>query len=151
MLACCLGFLRGEPSASSSSSVLLSSLELSHIKVYELSKRALLGTAAHFCEEVVLKLRTACVVQETRTITCAKPKPPSRTSSPPSTWGSRPSPSQGSLGVHLKVNLWGFIQNSFFQVLWEPRDLICEKLPKTAPSTTVTSPTQRLCVVGRLR
>ena len=38
---------------------LLSSLELSDIKVYEPQIRALLGTASHFCEVVVLKLRTA--------------------------------------------------------------------------------------------
>ena len=41
------------------SSVLLSSLELSDTKVYEPQTRALLGTASHFCEVVVLKLRTA--------------------------------------------------------------------------------------------
>ena len=40
------------------SSLLLSSLELSDTKVYEPSIRARLGTAAHFCEVVVLKLRT---------------------------------------------------------------------------------------------
>ena len=39
-------------------SVLLSSLELSDAKVYEPQIRALLGTASHFCEAVVLKLRT---------------------------------------------------------------------------------------------
>jgi len=43
---------------SSSSSLLLSSLELSDTKVYAPQIRALLGTAAHFCEVVVLKLRT---------------------------------------------------------------------------------------------
>jgi len=42
-----------------SSSVLLSSLELSDTQVYEPLIRALLGTASHFCEVVVLKLRTA--------------------------------------------------------------------------------------------
>jgi len=42
---------------SSSSSLLLSSLELSDTKVYEPYIRALLGTATHFCEVVVLKLR----------------------------------------------------------------------------------------------
>ena len=36
------------------SSLLLSSLELSDTKVFEPSIRALLGTAAHFCEVVVL-------------------------------------------------------------------------------------------------
>jgi len=36
--------------ASSSSSLLLSRLELSDTKVYEPQIRALLGTAAHFCE-----------------------------------------------------------------------------------------------------
>ena len=41
-----------------SASSLLSSLELSYTKVYEPLIRARLGTAAHFCEVVVLKLRT---------------------------------------------------------------------------------------------
>jgi len=40
---------------SSSSSLLLSSLELSDTKVYEPYIRALLGTASQFCEVVVLK------------------------------------------------------------------------------------------------
>ena len=40
----------------SSPSLLLSSLELSDTKVYEPQIRALLGTASHFCEIVVLKL-----------------------------------------------------------------------------------------------
>ena len=39
-------------------SLLLSSLELGDIKVYEPEIRARLGTAAHFCEVVVLKLRS---------------------------------------------------------------------------------------------
>jgi len=39
-------------------SLLLSSLELSDKKVHEPCIRARLGTAAHFCEVVVLKLRT---------------------------------------------------------------------------------------------
>jgi len=38
------------------SSLLLSSLELSDTQVYEPQTRALLGTASHFCEVVVLKL-----------------------------------------------------------------------------------------------
>ena len=42
----------------SSSSLLLSSLELIDTKVYEPQIRALLGTASHSCEAVVLKLRT---------------------------------------------------------------------------------------------
>ena len=41
-----------------SSSLLLSSLELSDTKVYALQIRARLGTAAHLCKVVVLKLRT---------------------------------------------------------------------------------------------
>ena len=41
-----------------SSSLLLSSLELSDTNVYEPYIRARLGTAAHFCEGVVLNLRT---------------------------------------------------------------------------------------------
>jgi len=40
------------------SSLLLSSLELSDTKVLSLKLRALLGTASHFCEVVVLKSRT---------------------------------------------------------------------------------------------
>ena len=43
----------------SSSSLLRSSLELGDTNVYEPRIRARLGTAAHFCEVVVLKLRTA--------------------------------------------------------------------------------------------
>ena len=42
----------------SSSNLLLSSLELSDAQVYEPQIRARLGTASHFCEVVVLKLRT---------------------------------------------------------------------------------------------
>ena len=41
---------------SSSSSLLLSSLDLSDTRIYEPSIRALLGTARHFCSAVVLKL-----------------------------------------------------------------------------------------------
>jgi hypothetical protein len=41
----------------SSSSLLLLNLELSDTKVYEPSIRTLLGTASHFCELVVLKLK----------------------------------------------------------------------------------------------
>ena len=44
---------------SSSSSLLLSCLELSDTTIYEPQIRALLGTASHFCQVVVLKLRTA--------------------------------------------------------------------------------------------
>ena len=40
-----------------SSSVFISSLELSDTKVYETSARAVLGTTTHFCRVVVLKLR----------------------------------------------------------------------------------------------
>ena len=47
------------PESFSSSSLLLSSLQLSNEKVYEPSIRARLGNAAHFCEVVVLKLRTS--------------------------------------------------------------------------------------------
>ena len=43
---------------SSSSSVLPLSLELGDTTIYEPQVRALLGTAPHFCEAVVLKLRT---------------------------------------------------------------------------------------------
>jgi hypothetical protein len=41
-----------------SSSLLLSSLEVSDTQVYAPEIRALLGTASHFCETFVLKLRT---------------------------------------------------------------------------------------------
>ena len=44
--------------SSSSSSLLLSSLELSDTKVYGPQIRALLGTASHFCEIAVLNVRT---------------------------------------------------------------------------------------------
>ena len=51
--------LRGPaPTPSFSSSLLLSSLELSDTQVYGPQIRARLGTASHFCEGVVLKLRT---------------------------------------------------------------------------------------------
>ena len=46
----------------SSSSLLLSSLKLSDTKVYEPQIRALLGTASHYCEVVVLKLRTVPLI-----------------------------------------------------------------------------------------
>jgi len=49
---------RGRGTPQTSSSLLLSSLELSDTTVYEPYIRALLGTASHFCEVVVLKLRT---------------------------------------------------------------------------------------------
>ena len=51
-------FNRRHPAGTASSSLLLSSLELSDTKVHEPSIRALLGTASHFCEVVVLTLRT---------------------------------------------------------------------------------------------
>ena len=47
----------------SSSSLSLSSLELSDTKVYEPYIRALLGTASHFCEVFVLKSRTVPNIQ----------------------------------------------------------------------------------------
>ena len=43
---------------SSYCSLLLSSLELNEAKVYEPEIRSLLGSSAHFCNVVVLKLRT---------------------------------------------------------------------------------------------
>ena len=48
-------------------SLLLSRLELSDTKVYKLSLRARLETAAHFCEVVVLKLRTVPLPPGART------------------------------------------------------------------------------------
>ena len=53
-------FLRGSGwggEGCASSSLSLSSLEMSDAKVYEPSIRALLGTASHFCEVVVLNER----------------------------------------------------------------------------------------------
>ena len=43
---------------STSSSSLLASLDLSNTSIYEPQIRALLGTAPHFCQTVVLELRT---------------------------------------------------------------------------------------------
>ena len=45
------------PTGPSSSSLLLSILEMNDIKLYQSQIRALLGTASHFCEVVVLRLR----------------------------------------------------------------------------------------------
>jgi len=53
----CAGFAR-QRYAPSFFSLLLSRLELSDTKVYAPYIRARLGTAAHFCEVVVLKLST---------------------------------------------------------------------------------------------
>ena len=47
------------PASSSSSSLLISSLELSDTKVYEHQIRALLGTAAYFCK--VVEFRATCL------------------------------------------------------------------------------------------
>jgi len=47
-----------ECSGKSSSSLLLSSLELSDTTIYEPYIRALLGTASHFCQVNVLKLES---------------------------------------------------------------------------------------------
>ena len=54
-------------SMSSSSSLLLSSLELSDTKVYAPEIRALLGTASHFCEIGVLKLMVRAVPADVAT------------------------------------------------------------------------------------
>ena len=51
---------------SSSSSSLLSRLELSDTKVYEPWIRALLGTVSHFCEVLVLKLRNVLMTNVIR-------------------------------------------------------------------------------------
>ena len=48
--------------ASSSSSLLLSSLELSDTPIYEPQAGAPLGTASHFCEVVVLRSLLALLV-----------------------------------------------------------------------------------------
>ena len=53
------GLTHRDPRAGLSLSLLLSSLKLSDTEVYEPPLRALLGTASHFCEVVVLKLRTS--------------------------------------------------------------------------------------------
>ena len=52
--------LRGAPmrSGSSSLSLLLASLELSHTTIYEPQMRAHFESASHFCDAVVLKLRS---------------------------------------------------------------------------------------------
>jgi len=47
----------------SPSSLLFSSLELIDTQVYEPETRALLGTASHFCQAVVLKLRTVLLLR----------------------------------------------------------------------------------------
>ena len=47
------------------SALLLASLELSDAQIYESKIRARLGTAVHFCEEVVLALRTVAIGQTT--------------------------------------------------------------------------------------
>jgi len=46
------------PQGATSSSLLLSSIELSDSHVYGPQIRAFFGTASHFCEAVVLKLRS---------------------------------------------------------------------------------------------
>ena len=63
-------------------SLLLSSLELSDTKVYEPQIRALLGTASHFCEVVVLKLRSVPINTD-----------PER---------------GGDVGMSVAASLWGF-------------------------------------------
>ena len=50
------------------SSLLLSSLELSDTKVYEPEIGALLGTASHFCEVVVLKLKLYRMLTRNRAV-----------------------------------------------------------------------------------
>ena len=54
----------------SSSSLLFSSLKLSDTKVFEPQIRTLLGTASHFSEVVLLKLRTACFSRPPRVPCC---------------------------------------------------------------------------------
>ena len=51
------GESEGERESESESYLLRSSLELRDATIYEPQMRALLGTASHFCEAVVLKLR----------------------------------------------------------------------------------------------
>ena len=55
---------RAATTGASSSSSLLSSLELRATKVYEVSIRAFIETASQFCEVVALKSRTVTLVQE---------------------------------------------------------------------------------------
>ena len=52
----CRNRIQFSPLQAEASSGSLSSLELSDTKVYAPEIRARLGTSAHFCEEVVLKL-----------------------------------------------------------------------------------------------
>jgi len=59
-----------------SSSLLLSGLELSDTQVYEPQIRALLGTAPHFCEVVVLKLNPHA--DHVRGATGVEEEPPER-------------------------------------------------------------------------
>ena len=56
----CVHRVRPQPATPSSSSLLLSSLELSDTTLYEPQIRARLGTTAHFCEVVVLRLGRTC-------------------------------------------------------------------------------------------
>ena len=71
--------------------LLLSSLELGDTQVHEPEIWALLGTASHFCEVVVLKLRLSSITMFTR-------KPP---------WS-----------VNWSESLGGFHSQIFFEVLW---------------------------------
>jgi len=57
---------------SSSASLILSSLELSDTKVYEPYVRALLRTASHSCEVVVLESRTASVGHTRERVGCTR-------------------------------------------------------------------------------
>ena len=84
----------------SSSSLLLSSLELSDTKVSEPSKRARLGTAARFCEVVVLKLGTVPVRMLTR-----KPPPSSRAERQRTLEGKL----GGSVGQHILLDVQGAV------------------------------------------
>ena len=55
----------GKVNLPSSCAVLLSSLELSDTHVYDPSIRALVGTASHFCESVVLNIPRSCYIDTT--------------------------------------------------------------------------------------
>jgi len=59
---------RGRPHRGTSSSVLLSSLELSDTKVYEPSIRARLGTASHFCKVVVHPIHRRARMEQLKSV-----------------------------------------------------------------------------------
>jgi len=82
------------PNPQPSSSLLPSSLESSDTQVYEPSTRALLGTASHFSEVVILKLRRVAQVISNRL-----------TTSPMAIGEPRPNPALTLLYVPSSLNI----------------------------------------------